>query len=254
LFAVAAGEFEGFADGAFLEAFEACAGEGAGGAGGVGVGIGIVADGDLCGDVSDVDGELALGRRGGVAGGHDDGVLDDVEELADVAGPVVGGEAHHGGVGDVGRWSGEVGGEACGGVANDARDVFAAVAQRREFDVGAFDAEVEVLSEAAGGDFVFEVFVGGADEADVDLARFIGADADDLAVFEDAEELGLHGEWHVAEFVEEERAAVGVFEDALSFAIGAGEGAFGVAEEFAFEEAFALSGAVEGDEALVGAF
>ena len=54
--------------------------------------------------------------------------------------------------------------------------------------------------------------MGGDDDADVDLDGLVAADALDFAFFEDAEELGLHGEGHVADFVEEERAAFGLLE------------------------------------------
>ena len=66
--------------------------------------------------------------------------------------------------------------------------------------------------------------------------------------FEHAQELGLHGGVHLADFVEQERALVGLLELAdLAFG-GAGEGALFVAEELAFEQRFGEGGAVEADE------
>jgi len=93
--------------------------------------------------------------------------------------------------------------------------------------------------------------VGGGDDADVDVDGGVGADADDLALLEDAEELDLGGEGHVADFVEQEGAAVGVLEASESGFGGAGEGALGVAEELALEDALGQGAAVEGDEAAL---
>ncbi len=135
-------------------------------------------------------------------------------------------------------------------VVDEERDVVAAVAERGEFDDGALDAEVEVFAEGFVADGVEEIFVGGGEEADVDFDGVVGAEAGDFAVLQDAEEFGLHGEGHVADFVEEEGAAVGVFEAALAVAAGVGEGSADVAEEFVFEGGFVEAGAVEGDEAF----
>ena len=53
---------------------------------------------------------------------------------------------------------------------------------------------------------------------------------------EDAEELGLRVERHVADLVEEERAAVGQLDEAGLVPVRAGEGAAPVAEELALQE------------------
>src|SRR5690606_29548211 len=72
-----------------------------------------------------------------------------------------------------------------------------------------------------------------------------------LAALEHAEELGLHRQGHVADLVEEERAAVGVLEAALPLAVGAGERAADVAEELVLEDVLVEAGAVERDELLL---
>jgi len=65
---------------------------------------------------------------------------------------------------------------------------------------------------------------------------------------EDAEELGLELGGEFADFVEEDGSAGCHFEFAGLAVDRAGESSFFVAEEFAFEEAFAEDGAVEGEE------
>ena len=82
---------------------------------------------------------------------------------------------------------------------------------------------------------------------------FLFVEATDARIFEDAEEFGLGGGGHVADFVEEEGAVLGEFEAAGAAFDGTGEGAFFVAEEFAFDERFRHGGAIEGDEGAAGA-
>jgi hypothetical protein len=87
--------------------------------------------------------------------------------------------------------------------------VIGPLAQRREVDREDADPVPEVLAEAAGGDHVLEVAVGGRDQAHVDAARLLAADSLECAVLEDAQEAHLRGGGQLADLVEEERAAVG---------------------------------------------
>ena len=53
--------------------------------------------------------------------------------------------------------------------AGEERDVFLAVAQGRDVEGDDVEAVEEVFAEVAAGDLLFEVFVGGGDDADVDV-------------------------------------------------------------------------------------
>ena len=64
----------------------------------------------------------------------------------------------------------------------------------------------------------------------------VAADAVELAVLEHAQQLHLRGGRHVADLVEEQRAAVGLLEAAGALAIGAGEGAALVTEQLGLEQ------------------
>lgn len=110
------------------------------------------------------------------------------------------------------------------------------------------EAVEQILAEGLFGDHGAEVVVGGGDDAHVDFAGLQGAQPLDLLILEGAEELGLGGDGHVADFVEEEGAVVRVFKEANLVLKGAGEGALDVAEEFAFKEGFDDGGTVEGNE------
>ena len=99
-------------------------------------------------------------------------------------------------------------------------------------------------------DEVFEIAVRGHDDADIDLDGFVAADALDFAFFEDAEKFGLHGDGHIADFVEEKRAAFGLLEFADVASCRASEGAFFVAEQFRLDQFGGDSGAIESDESV----
>ena len=87
------------------------------------------------------------------------------------------------------------------------RDVVHAVAERRQVDRIDVQAEEEVVAEAAVAHLGGEIGVAGRDDADIDRLRLAAADRDDLLPFEHAEQLRLHGQRDVGEFVEEDGAA-----------------------------------------------
>ena len=72
----------------------------------------------------------------------------------------------------------------------------------------------------------------------------------DLAVLQHVQEFHLRRKRQVADFVEEDRAAVGQFELAHARLLGVGKSAAFVAEEFAFQQRFRQRRAVHLDERL----
>ena len=130
-------------------------------------------------------------------------------------------------------------------------NVFLVVAQGGHVDVEDVEAVVEIVAQLAAGDGFFGNLVGGGQDADIDGGFGLAAEAAQLAVFEDAEQLGLGADRHLADFVEQEGAAFGQLEAAGAALQGSGEGAFLVAEDLAFDEGFRDGGAVDGDKGLV---
>ncbi len=138
-------------------------------------------------------------------------------------------------------------------VLDERRNVFAALAQRRHGQVNDVQPVEQVLAERALGDHVAQVAVGRGDDAHVDAAhRAIGADLLQLAGLQEPQQQALHAQRHLADFVEEDGAAVGHLELALLVAIGAGEAALHVAEELGLEQRFGQAGAVDGDHGAGG--
>src|ERR1700683_374308 len=128
------------------------------------------------------------------------------------------------------------------------RNIFLALAKRREVDLDSVQTEKEILAKAATGDLHLDVGVRGGEDANVHPASGGRAHAFELARFEGAQELGLEIHRNVCNFIEEERATVGQLETSHAIGFRVGEGALDVTEELAFETAFGQSTGVDGDE------
>ena len=171
--------------------------------------------------------------------------LDEVAKLAHVAGPA----PRHQASDEVRRKLGSLGpGERTVEVAREQRDVVSPRAQRGKGERDDREAVVEVLAEGALVDAPGERPVGRGDDADVDGAARARAHAPYRARLDGAEELGLQRERHLADLVEEERAAVRLLEDALAVRRRAGERAPHVAEELTLDQVLGDGSAVDGDE------
>ena len=114
--------------------------------------------------------------------------------------------------------------------------VAAARAQRRQRQVDHVDPVIQILAKPLVLDHVLELAVGGREQANIDGDLGLGADRADLALLQRAQELGLELDRHLADLVEEQRAAVGLLEQALPALLGVGERALGVAEQLALEQ------------------
>src|SRR6185503_14016628 len=93
-------------------------------------------------------------------------------------------------------------------VLDEQRNVLAALAQRRQMNVDDVEAVVEVLAERALDHQILEILMRGRDHARIDLDRLRAADGPHLLLLKDAQQLDLEPHRHVADLVEQERAAV----------------------------------------------
>ena len=128
------------------------------------------------------------------------------------------------------------------------RDVFLPIAQRRHENRDDVQAEVEILAEAAGADLGLQILVGRRQHARVHLDPRRPADRLHRLLLQHAQHLGLRLQAHVADLVEEDRAAVGDLELAAPIRDGAGERAAHVAEQLALDQLFGNRRAVDLDE------
>src|SRR5206468_244494 len=110
------------------------------------------------------------------------------------------------------------------------RDVLAARAERRERDLDDREAVVEVLAERAFVHASRERTVRRREDAHVDRLLKVTSEAANGARLDRAQELRLDVERQLADLVEEDRAAVRLFEDASTIHLRAAERAAHVAE------------------------
>ncbi len=116
------------------------------------------------------------------------------------------------------------------------RDIFAALAQRREGDWKDLQAIVQVAAELAGDDHLGEIAIGGGDEANVDGNCSGSADAFEFFFLQRSQNFGLEFRRKVPYFIEKERALMGEFQPADFLRDGPGESPFFVTKEFALEK------------------
>ena len=237
LLAIAAGHGQGLPHGFLLEAVQADSSQRAH----VQMLV-IITDPHVVGHFTHID--LLTGR-------HHDHALNDVEQLADVTRPVVGHETEHGRFGEVRLRLALLTGELARSMIDQQRDVLATFTQWWQMDLGAVDAEVEILAELLLLDLMTKVTIGRTHEPDIRVMFVVGTEPDDFTRLQHAKELGLHGQRHVTDLIQEERSLVGVFEDAFAILLGTREGALHMTEQLVLEQTFALPGAVERDIPVV---
>ncbi|MCY1447758.1 hypothetical protein D9M71_643920 [compost metagenome] len=91
--------------------------------------------------------------------------------------------------------------------------------------------------------------MGGADDAHIHLHFAVATHPAEAAIAEETQQLGLQVRRHFTDFIEEHRALVGqLHQPGLATPLRAGEGAGGVAEQFALGQALGQRGTVQGQE------
>src|SRR5215510_6646252 len=109
-------------------------------------------------------------------------------------------------------------------------------AQRRHVDGHDAQAVIEIGAELAGAHQLLQGPVGRGDEPYIHGAVAYSTDAADRAVLDQLQQLELHGWFDITDLVEEQRAAVGCFDQTNPAILGIGERPSLVAEQFRFEE------------------
>src|SRR5262245_13408748 len=104
------------------------------------------------------------------------------------------------------------------------RNVFDAIAQRGNGDREDRQPEVQILAELPASDGLLQVAIGCRDDPDVDLDARRASQSIERPLFERAEDLALDWHRHLADLVEEDRAAVSQLELARLSLHRAGKG------------------------------
>ena len=90
-----------------------------------------------------------------------------------------------------------------------------ALAQRRHIQRQDIQPVIQILAETALGDRLAQSHIGRRNDPHIDADRLTAADPHDLALLQEAQQMALQIHRHVADLVQEQRAAVGVFDLAL---------------------------------------
>ena len=179
---------------------------------------------------------------------EDQGPLDFVLQLPDVARPAIGAHQVHGPHGKLHPPPAHGCAVAFPKTFQEGRKIVATLPQRRHVNHDDLEPVIKVLPEARRFDLPLQVLVGRADETGLDPPGAGLADAAHLAFLKDAEEFGLEGQGQVADFVQEKRAPRGFLDQAGLIAERPGESAADMAEQLAFQEMIGDGRTVDRDE------
>ena len=180
------------------------------------------------------------------------GALDDVLELAHVAGPVMFRQAGQRlGAEGKRRRVAPIAGHLLGELPGKQRDVLFSILQRRQVYLDDAESEVQVLPELSCFHHGPQVPIGRRDDPHVRLDDPVAADTLQLVGLQNPEQLRLHGQLELADLVQEDGAAIRLFKAALVLGLGAGEGPLLVPEENRLHQLFRDRAAVLDHERLV---
>ena len=121
--------------------------------------------------------------------------------------------------------------------ANQKRNIFFPLAQRRHRDAHDVEPKVQIVAEFSFLHQLFEILVRRRDQAHIRAQSLIAADALEGALFADhAQQFHLRAAVDLADFIEKNSAAVRLLEAADPAFMRAGERAFFVPEQFALQQ------------------
>ncbi len=173
-----------------------------------------------------------------------------VDQLAHVARPVMGEQLRQFAGADR-QWLAAMAlRRLAGEVFEQQRNVLAPFAQRRDVQLGDVQPVQQVFAEPPAAYLFEQIRFGRADHPQVDLDAAVGAQPFQGPFLQHAQQLDLLRQRHAFDLVEEQRAAVGMFDAADALALGAGEGAAFMAEQLALEDGFRNRRAVQRHEGM----
>src|SRR4030095_1327582 len=95
---------------------------------------------------------------------------------------------------------------------------------------------IQITAEVIFRDFVHEIHISSGDYTNIHVHGARAAQAFELLLLQDAQELRLQLQWDIAHFIEKKRAAMGQLEAANALRYSAGKSAFLMAKELALKQ------------------
>ena len=126
--------------------------------------------------------------------------------------------------------------------------VVAARAQRHQRERKYVQAVIEIFAEAPGGDFLAQAAVGGRDHAHIEAIGVRAAQALDLALLQNPQQLGLQRQRNLGDLIEQQGAALRLLELAGVRGVRAGEAPRSQPNSMASSMFSGNGGAIDRDE------
>ena len=111
---------------------------------------------------------------------------------------------------------------------------------------------VQVFAEHPVFDALLQVLVGSGNHARVGLDGDVPAHPVKMPVAQHTQQAGLQVKRHVADFIEKQRAALGLFEAATAHGLRAGERATLMTKQLAFKQPLGNGCGIDGNKRSVG--
>ena len=174
--------------------------------------------------------------------------MHELKDFTHIPWPVVGDKTHERRLSDRRTRATEVSRVLADRVLHEQRNIFASIAQRRNVNLGAFETKVQILTKRAFRREFLEIAIRRAHQPHIDALGFIRAKTHDVARLQYAQQLRLHRQRHVADFIKEDRAAIGILKHTFTIFVGSSERAAHVAKELIFKQTLGLPRCVESHE------
>ncbi|MNI65794.1 hypothetical protein D3C73_1213170 [compost metagenome] len=130
------------------------------------------------------------------------------------------------------------------------RDILGTLIQRRDLQVHHVQTVVQILAEFVFRHRLLQIAVSGGNDANVNVQIAVAAQRAHLALLQYAQQLDLQRKRHIADLVEEQRAAGCRLEQPFPAADRAGKGPFGMAKQLGLQQLLRQRTAVNGDKGL----
>ena len=121
-------------------------------------------------------------------------------------------------------------------------------------DIEHIEPVIEIAAQLARSNRIVRNFVRSGKYAHIYGRFHFTSQAAELVVFENTQQLRLCAHWHLADFIEQQRAPFGQFEASSAPLQSSCEGALFVAKDLAFNQRLRNRCAVDGDERPVAAW
>ena len=173
-------------------------------------------------------------RQDGAGKSQHQGTLDHVFKFPDVSAPVITAQN----VLDIGREV-DFSARECFCVTRNKMigekgHIFQPFPERRHVNMDDVEAVIQVFAKLLQVHHVFQVLIGCGNDPDINGDRVFPTYPVEFIVLQDAEDFGLQGQFHIADFIEKQGASIGLLKFPHFGFYGPGESAAFVAEQFRF--------------------